>query len=84
VEEIEEEERRKNNRQAYPLCPMCRTPTYVSDFLRDYQGQRLDIIKVCCKKCIPSFEALPKNEQLERLRLAMIKTYGETAVIYVG
>jgi hypothetical protein len=76
------EERHKNNRQAYPFCPMCGTPTSVSEFLREYRGYRLDLIKVCCKQCIPAFEALTDREQIEWLRRAMVKAYGETAVIY--
>jgi hypothetical protein len=77
------EARRKKNRQVYPLCPMCNEPTSTqSGFLSEYQGFRLDIIKVCCKDCIPQFEALPNSEQLTWLRRAMVKTYGETAVIY--
>lgn len=78
-----QEERRAKNRQSRPLCPMCSTLTRVWDFLREYHGYRLDIIKVCCKDCIPQFEALAEPEQVEMLRRAMVKTYGETAVIYV-
>ncbi len=73
---------RERNRQINPLCPMCGSPTRVFDFLREYQGHRLDIIKVCCENCIPRFEALTEPEQLELLRRAMVKAYGETAVIY--
>jgi hypothetical protein len=76
------EERRKKNRQAYPPCPMCGTPTRVWDFLKRYQGYTLDSIRVCCKSCIPRFEALAEAEQLALLRQTMVKTYGETAVIY--
>lgn len=76
------EERRKKNRQSYPLCPMCSTPTRIGDFLGEYHGYRLDLIKVCCKNCIPHFEALPEVEQLASLRRAMVNAYGETAVIY--
>ena len=76
------EEQRKKNRQAYPLCPMCGTPTKVYDFLREYNGYKLDIIKVCCTTCIPRFEAMTEHEQRSWLRSAMVKTYGETAVIY--
>ena len=77
-----EEERRKQNRQAYPLCPLCHTPTRVSDFLREYHGFTLDIIKVCCKRCIPQFEAMSQQEQMQILHQSIVKTYGETAVIY--
>jgi hypothetical protein len=73
---------RKRNKQVNPLCPTCNAPTRISDFLRTYQGYRLDKIKVCCKQCIPRFEALPESEQLTLLRRAMVKAYGETAVIY--
>jgi len=76
------EERRKKNRQAYPLCPICHAPTRIYDFLREYQGHRLDRIKVCCKNCISQFEALAEPAQVEHLRRAMISAYGETAVIY--
>jgi hypothetical protein len=76
------EERRKNNRQSRPLCPMCNAPTRVQSFLREYEGFRLDLIKVCCKQCIPQFNELPRTEQLASLRRAMVKAYGETAVIY--
>lgn len=75
-------ERRKNNRQVYPLCPMCKTPTRVYDFLRTYQGYRLDIIRVCCTQCEPQFFALSEEEQLAWLRAAMVKAYGETGIIY--
>jgi hypothetical protein len=74
------EERRKKNRQSYPLCPMCSTPT--RHILREYHGYPLDLIKVCCKNCIPQFEALLETAQLASLRQAMVKAYGETAVIY--
>ncbi len=77
-----DEERRKKNRQAYPLCPMCNTPTSVANFLRKYHGYRLDIIRVCCMSCLPSFQALSDQEQQTLLRQAMIKAYGETATIY--
>jgi hypothetical protein len=74
---------RDRNQQTNPLCPMCRTPARVhGGFLREYQGYDLDLIKVCCKNCIPQFEALPEREQLELLRRAMLAAYGNTAVIY--
>lgn len=73
---------RKGNRQAYPLCPMCNTPTLSYDFLREYQGYGLQFIKVCCENCIPQFEALPEHEQMVWLRSAMVAAYGETAYIY--
>lgn len=73
---------RKRNRQIYPLCPMCSAPTRLWDFLREYRGYHLDLIKVCCKQCIPAFLALPESAQLEQLRRAMVKAYGDTAVIY--
>lgn len=76
------EARRMKNRQAYPLCPMCNAPTRVYDFMREYQGFWLDIIRVCCERCTPRFEALSESEQLEYLRRAIVKAYGETAVIY--
>lgn len=73
---------RQRNARINPLCPLCNTPTRVYDFLREYQGYRLDLIKVCCMQCVPHFEALPESEQLTVLRRAMVKVYGETAVIY--
>ena len=73
---------RKGNRQVYPLCSLCGAPTSVYDFLREYRGFRLDIIKVCCKSCIPRFDALPESEQMELLRRAIVKAFGETASIY--
>ncbi len=73
---------RQGNKQIYPHCPMCHTPTRVHHFLRVYHGYRLDLIKVCCEQCIPRFEALPEPEQLELLRRAMVQAYGTTAVIY--
>lgn len=73
---------RKRNRQVNPLCPMCGMPTSVWDFLREYQDFRLDLIKVCCKICIPRFTALSEAEQIRRLRSAMRNAYGESAVIY--
>lgn len=73
---------RKRNRQVNPLCPMCGTPTSVWNFLREYQGYRLDLIKVCCETCIPRFNAFPEAEQIRRLRNAMRNAYGESAVIY--
>ena len=76
------EVRRRNNRQSYPLCPLCGTPTRVYDFLREYRGYRLDLIKVCCKQCIPRFLALCEPEQLTVLRAAMVKAYGGEATIY--
>jgi hypothetical protein len=76
------EERRAKNRQSRPRCPMCNTPNRVWDFLREYHGYHLDLIRVCCTTCIPRFEALPEVEQVELLRRAMVSTYGETAVIY--
>lgn len=65
-----------------PLCLLCGKPTHLSDFLHTYHGYPLDLIKICCKQCIPRFEALPKHEQLKLLRQAMVKAYGEKAVIY--
>jgi hypothetical protein len=69
-----------------PRCQMCSAPTRVGDFLRTYNGHKLggalNGIKVCCTTCISRFEALSEAEQLKLLRLAMIKAYGETAVIY--
>ena len=73
---------RKRSRQTYPICPLCNTPTRRWGFLRAYQGYQLDLIKVCCESCIPQFEALAETEQVEALRDAMVKAYGETAVIY--
>lgn len=73
---------RKKNRQVNPLCPMCGTPTQRHDFLREYRGYRLDLIKVCCTTCIPQFEALSETWQIERLRRAMVNAYGGTASIY--
>ena len=70
------------NKQVYPICPLCRTPARVGDFLGEYHDYGLDLIKVCCKNCIPHFEALPDPEQRELLRRAMVNAYGETAVIY--
>lgn len=74
---------RKKNRQVNPLCPMCGTPTRVWDFLREYRGFRLDLIKVCCETCIPRFTAFPEAEQIRWLCNAMKVAYGESAVIYV-
>lgn len=65
-----------------PLCQMCNAHTQSRDFLREYKGYPLDIVRVCCEQCIPRFEALPELEQLELLRRAMITTYGDMAVIY--
>ncbi len=73
---------RKKNRQVYPLCPLCGTPTRVWDFLQEYRGYRLDLIKVCCKMCIPRFNAFSEAEQLRRLRNAMKNAYGASAAIY--
>jgi hypothetical protein len=73
---------RKGNRQVYPLCLLCGAPAPVYDFLREYRGFRLDCIKVCCKGCILRFEALPEPEQMELLRRAIKKAYGETASVY--
>ena len=74
---------REQNRQANPLCPMCSTPARVhGGFLHEYHGYHLDLVKICCKDCIPQFEALPEREQLEWLRRALVKAYGDTAVIY--
>lgn len=73
---------RERNKQVNPHCPMCNVPIRVDNFLRTYQGYHLDLIKVCCKQCIPRFEALPESEQLLLLRRAMVEAYGETAVIY--
>lgn len=73
---------RKKNRQIYPLCPMCGSPTRVGNFLRAYMGYQLDIIRVCCQACIPLFEALPPQEQRWRIQRAMTTAYGESAAIY--
>jgi hypothetical protein len=73
---------RARNQQVHPLCPMCKTPTRSWEFLREYQGFGLDLIQICCENCIPQFEVLPESEQLKLLRCAMVKAYGETAVIY--
>ena len=62
---------------------MCGTPTRVWDFLREYRGFRLDLIKVCCETCIPRFTAFPEAEQIRWLCNAMKVAYGESAVIYV-
>lgn len=67
---------------AYPTCQMCGTVKKYSHFLQEYNGNRLDIIKVCCTDCIPQFTALPENEQIAFLRRAMVKTYGAEASIY--
>jgi hypothetical protein len=72
----------KQSQQTYPLCPMCNTPTRVGGFLREYHEYQLDLINVCCTNCIPHFEVLPETEQLELLRCALVKAYGETAVVY--
>lgn len=73
--------------RGWPLCQMCSTRAPVGDFLRAYQGHKLgggtlNGIKVCCTRCISRFEALSETEQLELLRRAMVKAYGERAVIY--
>jgi hypothetical protein len=73
---------RARNQQIYPPCPMCKTPTRRREFLCEYKDFDLDLIKICCENCIPQFESLPETEQLELLRCAMVKAYGETAVIY--
>lgn len=73
---------REGNKQVRPLCLMCQAPTQRHDFLQEYNGYRLDIIKVCCKQCIPQFEALPEAKQLELFHQAMIKAYGKTSVVY--
>ena len=73
---------RKRNRQINPTCPMCGIPTSAWDYLREYQGYRLDLIKVCCNTCTPRFNTLPEAEQTRRLRNAMRNAYGESAVIY--
>jgi hypothetical protein len=65
-----------------PRCQICSTQARSRGFLREYKGFHLDIIRVCCEDCIPRFEALPESKQLELLRSAMVKAYGETAVIY--
>ncbi len=76
------EQYRQTNRQVYPLCLMCGTPTRRYDFLRKWEGFRLDLIKVCCEQCIPRFETLPEAEQMEWLRQAIVAAYGKTAYIY--
>jgi hypothetical protein len=74
--------RRQKNVRVYPPCPLCGVPTYYSEFLREYEGYWLDCIKVCCVNCAPQFASLPEPQRLWRLRRAMVKEYGEVAVIY--
>ncbi len=80
--EVCNEAYRQNSRQVNPLCPLCGTSTRRFNFLREYRGFHLDLIKVCCKACISRFEVLPETEQMEWLRRAIIAAYGEKAFIY--
>ncbi len=73
---------RNRNNRINPQCPMCGIRRQGHAFLREYQGHRLDLIKVCCETCIPRFKVLPEAEQLRRLRNAIKHVYGDYAVIY--
>ena len=73
---------RDGSRQSRPLCLLCDQPANRSDFLHTYHGYRLDLIKVCCKQCIPRFNMLSEHEQLGLLHKAMVIAYGKTAEIY--
>ncbi len=72
----------QHNKSVNPPCRICKTPTRVGDFLPAYYGYRLDLIRICCRRCIPRFEELTESEQRVLLKQAMTEAYGKTSVIY--
>ena len=80
------EKRRKKNKQAYPICPICSTSTPVYKFLDHYQGYTLfgggTAIRICCRKCEAAFLALSASNQSFYIRQRCELAFPRGQVIY--
>lgn len=63
-------------------CLLCGERKLYTAFAQDYQGYNIRNFRICCLRCEPTFNALPRHEAIPIIRRALYHYYKPGQVIY--